>query len=156
MSKYWIAKKDNLFVTDAAWYDKETRNKTRQMTDIAEKVLPIIRQMLNLSIENSKVVIGFCKAKNVYGLYSFDKKICRIDPRVTVLQFVDTIAHELTHAAQHSEGRLSAKGASFFWEEKMIGYLPTTYSKYLALPWEVEARAKAKEIVSTLKTMGMI
>jgi hypothetical protein len=61
MSKYWIAKKDNLFVTDAAWYDKETRNKTRQMTDIAEKVLPIIRQMLNLSIENSKVVIGFCK-----------------------------------------------------------------------------------------------
>jgi len=157
MNKYWIKKQNNLFVTDAAWYDKKITKKVRNLTEVAERVLPTIREILGLKEEDAYVVIGHIKAKRTAGHWVPCKKEARVDPRaVSVDSFVDTLAHELTHAQQYAQGRLSQKRGVFYWNLTEFGKYPTSYAKYLALPWEVEAREKAKEIVAMLVQKGLI
>ena len=157
MNKYWIKKQNNLFVTDAAWYHKTDSNKVRVLAFYAEKVLPAIREFLNLEEKDGYVVIGHCKAKSTNGYWVPYKKEARVDPRAYSLKsFVETIAHELVHAQQYAQGRLKQDRGIYSWNDKVVGKHPTTHAKYLALPWEIEAREKAKEIVAMLVQKGLI
>jgi hypothetical protein len=157
MNKYWIKKQNNLFVTDAAWYDKTNSDKARRLAEIAEKVLPAIREFLNLEEKDGYVVIGAIKARRTTGCWYPWMKEARVDYRSSsVKSFVETLAHELTHAQQYAQGRLKQERGVFSWNDQVAGKHPTSHAKYLALPWEVEAREKAKEIVAMLVQKGLI
>lgn len=157
MNKYWIKKQNNLFVTDAAWYDKKDSKKVRMLADVAEKVLPAIREFLNLKEEDAYVVVGAIKAKRTNGYWMASVKEARVDFRATsVSAFVETLAHELVHAQQYAQGRLKQKLGVYSWNDKVVGKQPTSHAKYLALPWEVEARTQATAIVKMLTEKGLI
>lgn len=157
MNKYWIKKQNNLFVTDAAWYDKNATRKVRNLAEVAEKVLPAIREFLNIKEEDGYVVIGAIKAKRTNGYWAPSIKEARVDYRVyNVASFVETLAHELVHAQQYAQGRLKQKFGVYSWNDQVMGKHPTSHAKYLALPWEIEAREKAKEIVKMLTEKGFL
>jgi hypothetical protein len=157
MNKYWIKKQHNFFVTDAAWYDKKATKKVRILAETVERVLPMVREILGLKEEDGYVVIGAIKAKRTSGCWHPCQKEARVDYRVyTVESCIETLAHELVHAQQYAQGRLTQKWGVFHWNSTEFGKHPTSYKKYLALPWEVEARAKAKEIVKILKEKGLL
>lgn len=67
---------------------------------------------------------------------------------------LDTIFHELTHLKQHLVGDLKMEYNRDIWKGAPF---PTTnftklkYTTYLALPWEVEARKVAKEMLILFK-----
>ena len=157
MNKYWIKKQHNFFVTDAAWYDKKASRKVRILAETVERVLPTIREILGLKEDDAYVVIGAIKAQLTSGCWYPCKKEARVDYRVyTVNSCIETLAHELVHAQQYAQGRLTQKCGVFHWNDKAMVKHPNSHAKYLALPWEVEARSKAKEIIIILKDMGLL
>lgn len=83
----------------------------------------------------------------VAGRAFCQKPLIEIDPRYDFRDIIETIAHELTHSEQYKQGRLKhLVGNRSIWESRTMSR-GTTHAQYLALPWEVEARKRAKEFV---------
>ena len=97
---------------------------------------------------NPKVVVHMRPIKgSVAGRAFCNNPLIEIDPRYKFREIIETIAHELTHSEQYKQGRLKhLVGNQSIWESRTMSR-GTTYSQYLALPWEVEARKRAKEFV---------
>ena len=57
---------------------------------------------------------------------------------------IDTVAHELQHFEQFKTGSLVLKGPRHYWHGEYVvnpkGRSKSSYERYLALPWEVDAR----------------
>ncbi len=94
------------------------------------------------------------------GVYWNHRKEVAIDIRSRNIQsIVSTIIHECQHALQYEKGdlKLSPKANHKSWKGKCIkdSSALKQYKKYLALPWEVEARnAEYKHIKTIMKTIG--
>ncbi len=84
------------------------------------------------------------RGSTITGQAILGKNKVDLDPRFTPREQCKTIIHELIHHEQVKQGRLEV-GPQWKWN----GVLHTesdSYEKYLDLPWEVEARARAEEI----------
>ena len=140
-------------VAVAAWYvnNPSQRRLVRGRVKLVNELMPLIKKHL---IFNASVTVGFIKAKHVYGFFMLNN--VRIDPRKgTVLHFIDTLCHELVHANQYFVGDLSYKfsanhGMLCSW--KNSGATVITDKNYKTLPWEVDARSRAKKLVSLIKS----
>ena len=98
---------------------------------------------------NPSVVVHMRPIKgNTHGRAFFNKPLIEIDPRYKFRNIVETIAHELTHSEQYKQGRLKhiIGSKQSVWENRTMSR-GSTHAQYLALPWEVEARKRAKEFV---------
>ena len=97
---------------------------------------------------NPKVVVHMRPIKGrVAGRAFCQKPLIEIDPRYDFRDIIEAIAHELTHSEQYKQGRLQHLiGNRSIWESRTMNR-GTTHAQYLALPWEVEARKRAKEFV---------
>jgi len=142
-------RKGLVFTTVQAWYSKDKKNKTREYIELANKILPFLKTKLNFS-DDVKVVVSFTKGKRNLGWYNSAFNTAVIDSRQPYKRFINSMIHELVHAQQHHLGQLAIEtyrgGYSFFWNNKDFGKLPHSHAKYLALPWEVEARKVALEL----------
>ena len=79
---------------------------------------------------------------STHGRAFQNKAKIEIDPRYDLRRIVETIAHELTHCEQYKQERLIGRK----WNG-IVYQRATTHKQYLNLPWEIEARKRAKDFV---------
>jgi len=153
-----LIQKGSVYTTKQAFFqDKEYRNKTREYVDLANKILPYIKSKLQFGVD-VKIIIGFTKAANNYGSYTHTLREVKVEVRQSKMRFIDSLVHELVHAQQDFLGQLRPKfdcndGYIFYWNDVNFGKHPTSHAKYLALPWEVEARKVAAEMTKEVMAM---
>jgi hypothetical protein len=75
-----------------------------------------------------------------------------LDVRQTLLEFRDTLLHELVHIEQFYENRLEqCSNINFYkWNGVEMFSKPTEYAEYVKLPWEREAMKRATKLVSKI------
>lgn len=93
------------------------------------------------------------------AVHAYDYDVCdyytsevEIDPRFITerndKRVLETIAHELTHATQVYDNKLSFERGMNVWCNKVYGGGSMSYEAYLNLPWEIEAREQAERFVN--------
>ena len=153
-----LIKKGEVYTTKQAYFqDREYRHKTREFVDLANKILPYIKSKLQFGVDVT-IIVGFTKAVNNYGTYTHTKREVKVEPRQSKMRFIDSLIHELVHAQQDFLGQLCPKfdrndGYNFYWNDVNFGKSPVSHAKYLALPWEVEARKIASEMTKEIMAM---
>ena len=100
---------------------------------------------------NIDVMIKNTSSRKYGSASSFaNKMILNVDGKGGMKDFLNTVAHELTHFEQFKIGRLTYdEKKRTFWDGKLIrGAKPTMdMEKYRNAPWEVEARERADEFI---------
>jgi hypothetical protein len=148
-----LIRKGSVYTTKQAYFqDKKYRDKTREYVDLANKILPYIKSKLQFG-DDVKIVIGFTKGKRNFGYYMTDSKEVRVEIRQICSKFINALVHELVHAQQDFRGQLRQQGLIIYWNDQCFGKHPTSHAKYLALPWEVEARKIAAEMTKEITAM---
>ena len=153
-----LIKKGEVYTTKQAYFqDRWYRHKTREFVDLANKILPYIKSKLQFG-NDVTIIIGFTKAANNYGKYTHFKKEVKVESRQSKRRFIDSLIHELVHAQQDFLGQLCPKfdhndDYNFYWNDVNFGKSPVSHAKYLALPWEVEARKIAAEMTKEIMAM---
>lgn len=78
-----------------------------------------------------------------WGKYENSTKTIHLSYKLPWRSALEVLAHEMVHAEQFLENRLSLgfrRGKAYFkWEGKWCGNRGTTYQSYRAQPWEQEA-----------------
>jgi hypothetical protein len=149
-----LIRKGLVYTTKQAYFqDKAYRDKTREYVDLINKILPFIKTKLQFGNE-VKIIVCFTKAARNWGYYTPFYKEVRVEVRQSKMRFIDSLIHELVHAQQDFLGKLRTQGQIFYWNDELFGKKPTSHTKYMALPWEVEARKIAAEM--TKEVMAMI
>jgi hypothetical protein len=76
-----------------------------------------------------------------------------LDPRCSEREFLETLAHEITHFEQYKHGRLKLlvsddrlRGVEYVWNGQR-SKAARCYQEYLDSPWEIEARQRAAAFV---------
>ena len=158
-----LIKSGEVYTTkQASVSDRKYRAKTRRMVEVANIILPLLKQRMALP-DDVKVVVAFTRAKRNLGSYYPDKKECFIDPRRQGLwQFVDCVVHELTHAEQYHTGRLKQQYSRVHeswvpvWQDEEWGRWAGNFKKYREQPWEVEARKVAADLTKEIRASGLL
>lgn len=89
--------------------------------------------------------IRFCSMKGQKsGMYCQSDNTVSMYPCSSIKFFTELLAHELVHAEQFKQGRLSYEGRDFSWKTDNEKYRARTsavynYDSYTKMPWEVEA-----------------
>ena len=83
------------------------------------------------------------------GWYKSERNRIEIDPRYPPESVLDTIAHELVHAEQYKQGRLTWDHGACLWNGEVYKR-GKTYKMYRNRPWEIEARERAAEFVKEM------
>ena len=157
-----LIKSGEVYTTkQASVSDRKYRAKTRRMVEVANIILPFLKQRMSLP-DDVKVVVAFIRARQNVGTYYTKDKQCFIDPRrLGLWQFVDTIVHELTHAEQYYTGRLKHQYSRAHeswvpvWQDEEWRYA-SSFKKYREQPWEVEARRVAAQLTKEIKASGLL
>jgi len=142
-----------VLTTSQAWWDKKYFKRTRNYIDLANKIIPLVEKHLNIT--GTTVVVSYIKSKYITGDYTRATCRVRIDPRQSRGKFIDTLIHELVHADQYNNGHLNQfldkDGMhKFTWKKAKPTTLPYSHQKYLDLPWEIDARRRAKSIMKLI------
>ena len=96
---------------------------------------------------------------NVTGYYKNASRIIGVDPRDRTLgAILSTIMHELVHAEQYHTGRLAIKQGVHTWNNEMGDQVTaivssSSYKKYRAFPWEVEAYSRQEDLAARITAM---
>jgi len=118
---------------------------------LADRILEhedVIRNILNLP---DKIHIKIRPIRYNYGtaryIVSESLSVCliEIDVKQELKTFDNTIIHELIHAEQYHENRLSLTDDStwFKWKGEEVS---KRYQNYIDLPWEAEAYERSAEL----------
>lgn len=140
-------------------YGGKHRAKTKVMAALIEEALPHFRNLLTIS---DKIAFRVAPIKGRFsGKYYSSEDLVEISPRLSIMQVLQVMAHELVHAEQYFTGKLKpeldkSKGRWVdIWEGEVHNGRGSTYKAYRALPWEVEAYARekplAKEVAAILQ-----
>jgi hypothetical protein len=150
-----LVKKGSVFTTVQTWYNKKYQKQAREYIELANKLLPHIREHLEFEAE-TQIVIKYIKSKRTTGVYYRKRKQAAVDPRISKKAFINVLVHELVHAQQYHKGQLDAefnyakRAFEYIWNGENYGKIPLSHEKYLALPWEVEARTIADMLTNKL------
>lgn len=124
-------------------YNGKYRAKTKVMAALIEEALPHFRKLLTFS---DKVAFRVAPIKGKFMGKFFDcEQLVELSPRLSLMQVLQVMAHELVHAEQYHTGRLKPSFEKSLgrwvdiWEGKVHTGRGSTYKAYRALPWEVEA-----------------
>jgi hypothetical protein len=137
----------NFYGTTAAVYNKMYKEHTFKHFPVIVKALDRLLTILDVD-PNQKIIFKPIKG-NTAGLFFMNSNKVFIDPRVNTFTAVTNIAHELVHAEQFKQGRMTWKpgmdvGQRLWSNGDMYArpgiYGPAkTYADYRKLPWEAEA-----------------
>ena len=92
--------------------------------------------------------IASIKKTTTQGTFSHYNKLVVLDPKApSWSNYLDTLAHEMTHAEQYNEGRLSFDITTFknIWKGEQFANA-NSFAKYFSQPWEIEARKYGYEV----------
>jgi hypothetical protein len=130
-------------------YNTMGADKYEKFVSIAQQALEILSKIMNIP-NNVHIRITCIKQGGVKGRYISAQKLVEIDPRraFSYRGFIETLAHEMVHSEQYHEGRLawSPVNRMFVWNNDLNKNKGTTYSRYRAQPWEVEAFGRQEEL----------
>ena len=101
--------------------------------------------------EDTTFRVTAIRKRTKHGQYWSKMKTVELDCRLPLATAIQTLAHELVHAEQYHQGRLvaSQSAASGDWNQYWNGEhvkVRTGYKAYRALPWEMEAFGREKEL----------
>lgn len=144
-----------IFVARTTMYQTMGAAKVKALAFIVERV----RNYLVTELKMTKVPvirIAPIKGKSLNGAYYVGRNVIEIDPRGRYLYpLLTTLAHEMVHASQEQESRLSKDELgrplwmgtlqSSGWNGKGTGV--AKYNSYRQLPWEAEAFARQQELM---------
>lgn len=131
-------------------YGKKYAKFCQEAIETLDIILPIARTLLDIPRWIHIHLKPTGKANAYY--YHPDRKVV-IDPRKcwNIDLLVSALLHELVHAEQCNQGRLQYGAASMMWMGRTVKVSNhMSYEKYRALPWEVEAFGREKELTKKL------
>jgi hypothetical protein len=143
-----IEVRKDVFVTGSVACDfKELREFYRSNVETFIKAFDECSKIFK--VKNTKLLFNNIRKKGEVGCYVHGINQVKIDIRsFDVKQIVSTIIHEMTHAQQAQNGKLSPSkdGKSMIWAKKEFAKAKT-HDEYLNLPWEIEARNNEKKYI---------
>ena len=121
-----------------------------EFAKIVDRAVKILRTKLNFP-EDVQVRIANIKKGTTRGYYYSGSKTVVIDPRFSVKAFFETLCHELVHAEQYFEKRMEFVLNKKYqwqvvWQGKPSKNKGSTYARYRAQPWEIEAFERQEEL----------
>lgn len=119
-------------------YLKEWYPRSQQIMKIMRLAMPFAREMLDLP-RFLTVQIG--PLRQPHAIYNHANRRVTIDPRKAknLGGPLISLCHELVHAEQFNQGRLSLGLRTLRWMGEPIKMEVRNYQKYRAQPWEAEA-----------------
>ena len=137
-----IQVRDDVFATGSVACDfKELREFYRENLETLTKAFDECKKIFE--IDNVSLLFNNIRKKASVGQYKLDEKQICIDLRsYDLTQIVGTLIHEMCHAKQHADKRLTeskVKGVAYKFDGKDFGKAKN-HEEYLAQPWEIEAR----------------
>lgn len=119
------------------------------------KAVEILSRVLDVP-EDFKVRICNIKSRNTNGRYYGHLGVAEVEPRFHVKDMISTLAHEMVHAEQYHQGRLAFDGYAKVWKGEVSKNKGSTYARYRAQPWEVEAFGRQAELAEIVcKELGI-
>ena len=140
----------NIYGTTAAVYNNLYKEHTFKHFPAIVKAFDNLMNMLD--VNPNQIMIFKPIRGRTDGLYFLNSGKIFVDPRATTLHVVTYLAHELVHAEQHKQGRMTwqpgmGTGQRLWSNGEAYArsgvYGPAkTYADYRKLPWEAEAFAR--------------
>lgn len=130
-------------VSGAVYYNKHIgKDKINNLVKMVELTLPVFRTLLNLPED---LFVRLATNRRYLGTYHNSQLKVTINPNLKYGKFLQVLAHELVHAEQYYDGRLSMgiyRGRYVnIWNKVRydIVNVGVNYDKYRNQPWEKEA-----------------
>lgn len=111
------------------------------------KAVKILSRVLDIP-HDFKVRICNIKERGTNGRYYGTLGVAEVEPRLAIKAMINTLAHEMVHAEQYHQGRLVQKNGTRFWNGEACNNKGSTYARYRAQPWEVEAFSRQNELAA--------
>ena len=106
----------------------------------ALKLNRLRKPYIQIQFVNKLEALGFCEGNREYAEITIAKKCPVTGRKITFLEMMQTLAHEMVHARQFLRGELTCDGG-FAWKgRKADGY------EYENQPWEIEAYRLEKKL----------
>jgi len=144
----------NIFVSIQA--RRNYLEESKELAFMVKEAMPVFRELLDLP-KNIYIRIG-TKRGSYKGCFNNSEKVLFLNVcRFEYDQAMKTLAHELVHAEQYKQGRLSMskfipkKGYVSFWNGEEVKNKGKTYNSYRRQPWEVEAFSRQDELAKEVK-----
>ena len=153
-----VAQGDRIWCARVAIYNKQYKPEhTDHMVTMFKKAIPVFRTMLDFP-EDTKFRIAPIKARNKSGMYRERTKTVTVDNRLKLDQALEVLAHELVHAEQYHQGRMTwEKGYNYWQGERWCKGQGSNYTAYRNLPWEKEAWGRQAELADIVdRKLGMV
>jgi len=113
-------------------------NKVKKLNKIIEPNIKTLYELVNIPKD---IKIHFRPIRNIalIGQYVSTTHTVEIDPRKGKIdELLSTVCHELVHAEQYHENRLTSDHKFFYWGGEKHRYTLSN-DIYFNFPWEIEA-----------------
>lgn len=138
---------DNVYLSRQLYNSHAKNRYVSHVAPTIAKAVKILARVLDVPAD-MKVRICNIKATNTNGRYYGTLGIAEVEPRFDIKAMISTLAHEMVHAEQYHQGRLSWKNGAQYWNGSKSNNKGSTYARYRAQPWEVEAFDRQGELAS--------
>lgn len=100
----------------------------------------------DLQISAADIPIDLCCLDGYWGYCCYPHYI-QVDYRLSLYNFVETLAHELQHWKDYSENKMASMRENVvLWDGKLFtGGYRKKYETYIHLPWELVAETYAQD-----------
>lgn len=139
----------NIYLSAGALLNKNYRSSALTVATLVNRSIDQFRKYLDFP-KNINIRIAPIKG-TTNGRYNDSLKTIEIDCRLPWNKALEVLAHELVHAEQYKQGRLShvyvsGKGFVHSWNGSRNHSRGTTYRAYRNQPWEIEAWGRQAEL----------
>lgn len=139
----------NIYMSASTLFNKKYRNKALDVATVVNRSIDQFRKYLTFPKDISVRIAPIKGRTN--GRYINTIKMVEIDCSLSWDDALEVLAHELVHAEQYHQGRLShayvrGRGIVHSWNGDMNQSRGTTYNAYRNQPWEVEAWGRQAEL----------
>lgn len=138
---------DRIWCARVAIYNKQYKPEhTDHMVTMFKQAIPVFRTMLDFP-EDTKFRIAPIKARCKNGMYQSMTKTVTVDNRLKLSHALEVLAHELVHAEQYHQGRMTwEKGYNYWMGQRWCKGQGSNYNAYRELPWEKEAWGRQEKL----------
>lgn len=159
MYTYDYIKSSDVIISPKVWasyqylYNKRfkfSKEHLEKHAKIVEYIIGVLSNDLNF---DSRVRVRLCRFKgNRGGEYNSNYNCIGMMVYRVLESTLNLLAHELVHAEQYHEGRLSSGAGKFHWnngpsDKVSVPYHANyNYNRYKNLPWEVEAFTRSPQL----------
>jgi hypothetical protein len=140
---------DNVFLSRQLYNSRAKSHYVNHVGPTIVKAVKILSRILDVP-ENVRIRICNIKAHATNGRYYGSLGVAEIKPRFDIRSMISTLAHEMVHAEQYHQGRLAWNGRVQIWNGEVNTNKGSTYARYRAQPWEVEAFGRQDELTNVV------